>query len=90
MGRLFGSKDGDDLRRSYHKTSEHWEQPSLADVLQTLIASGVGEYGELRDHALGLGYQINTFYHAMTDLRQTGRVEQSETTGDYYNGDDGL
>lgn len=92
MARLFGSRDGAKVQRNYTKRDdEHWtERPTLASLIHEYLSDAAADYGALRDYALEQGYSVNTFYDVMATLRDDGTIAQSEVSGDYYNGDDGL
>ena len=65
MPRTKGAKDGPSVERTYHKQSDYWDRPTLADLLRDSDAS----YDELRDAALAAGYSINSFYQTMSEIR---------------------
>ena len=63
MPRTKGAKDGPSVERTYHKQSDYWDRPTLADLLRASEAS----YDELRDAALA------------ARMRHTGAIENQKT-----------
>ena len=76
--------------RSYTKQdSEYWDRPSLPGLIREYLSDAAADYGALRDYAIEQGYSKQYFYEVLATLREDGTVAQSETSGDYYNGEDG-
>jgi len=93
MARLFGSKDGPNVQRHYHKhKTEYWDRPTLADQLLDYLEGSTIAYQDLRDWAVSQGYSTNSFYAAISALREQGTVVQddgvvSASSGGYTGGD---
>jgi len=77
-------------RREYHKTSEHWDQPSLADKIMEAVNGGLYSYEELRAWAEAQGYAARSFVQTVSDLRMEGRIDTrcGGIYPDEYTGDD--
>ena len=80
MPRTKGAKDGPSVERTYHKTSDYWDRPTLADLLRDSDA----DYAELRAAALAAGYSINSFYQTMSEMRSEGGAESADPTAGWF------
>jgi len=75
-------------RREYTKhDADYWNQPSLADLIQTYLNGASASYGELREWAAENGYSRDTFYHAINDLKSDGAIVKD---GGIVSASDGL
>lgn len=96
MGRLFGSKDGPKVERSYVRhDADYWEnQQSLADLILGAVKDGEVHQSELSRMAEDAGYSKNYFYQTISNLKSEGAIDKYGSTisaGEVdYNGDDGL
>jgi hypothetical protein len=88
MARLFGSKDGANVQRSYTKHDTDYWNSGLPSILREYLSEGDADYATLRDYALEQGYSIASFYEAIGKLKDSDAIEQSPITGDYYNNHD--
>ena len=74
--RLFGSKDKPDTHREYHKhDTEHWDQPTLADKIESMARDGKS-YDEIKSAVADEGYSDYWFTQALAQLRNEGIIER--------------
>jgi len=63
--------------RTYTKhDTDYWGRPALSDKIQERLSAGPSTYQTLRDEALAAGYSIETFYHAIGELKEQGAIEK--------------